>query len=184
MKLKSFLKSIILPMADIDRYLPKDGLILDLGCGEGVIAQYLARRKKRKVIGLDANETRLPKIKSKNLEFKKMDITSIELGRFNGALLSDVLHHIKPSSQKKTIKNTYKGLKKGGVLIIKEIDTQEVLRSKLSGFWDKILYPNEKVYFQKSSDLTRVLQKNGFKVKILRPLRLFPGSITLFICTK
>lgn len=181
--IKSTLKSLILPVSEIDQLLPRKGKILDLGCGEGVITILLAKEKNREVIGIDNNSDRLPKATRKNLLFKKADITKLQISKIDGALLSDVLHHVNFAYQAKIIKKVYKNLQPTGILIIKEIDTEERLRSRLSRIWDFILYPRETVYFRKSSDLKKQLQNIGFKVKIIRPLRFFPGSITLFICT-
>lgn len=182
--IKTFLRSRILPLVEIDKYLPDNGTIVDLGCGEGTIATILAKKKSRSVIGIDKNSKRIPKLKDKNLLFLKADITKIKISSIKGAILSDVLHHVDINKQQKILLNVYKNLDTGGILLIKEIDLEEFLRSRLSKLWDTLLYPHEEVYFRKSSELKKQLKDLGFKVKIIRPLRLFPGSTTLFICTK
>ncbi len=179
-----YFRSLILPLKEIDHFIPNQGNIIDLGCGEGVIAKYLARNKKRIVIGVDKDRSRLPNIKNSNLLFQYGDITKIDIKDSNGIVISDVLHHLETSNQKKLITKLAKKLKKGGILIIKEIDTKEFVRSKLSRFWDLLLYPQDKIFYWDSSDLKNFLISLGFKVKLVRSLRLFPGSTTLFICKK
>ena len=184
MFLYTSLRTAILPLKQIDHALPQKGEIIDLGCGQGVLATYLASKSTREVTGVDTNTARIPKSKLKNLKFINDDIRSYNLSGAKGIVLSDVLHHLKREDQKILLRRIAKGLSKGGVLIIKEIDTGEAIRSKLSRFWDFIFYPGEKIEFSNANDLKKFLQEIGFSIVLDRPCRFFPGSTTLFICTK
>lgn len=175
---------MMLPLNLIDESLPKKGTILDLGCGEGVVANYLTKKINRKIIGIDLNAKRVPSIKTSNLQFKIADISKINIKGISGAVISDALHHMSFTKQAKAISNVYNNMNMGGVLVVKEIDKEEILRGTLSRLWDFILYPKDKIYFSKSSDMLVLLKKTGFKVIIKRPCRLFPGSTTLYICKK
>jgi len=174
----------MLPLAQIDTALPKNGKITELGCGEGVIAKYLASRKNRTIVGIDSNFQRIPKFKSSNLQFKAADITNIKYKPQDAFVISDVLHHITPAKQKILLKNLYTALNKNGILVIKEIDRGEFLRSHMSRFWDFIFYPKEKIYYWDAKKLTLYLSTLGFSTASLRPCRFFPGSTTLLICRK
>lgn len=177
------LRYLMLPIKEIDAALPSRGRIIDLGCGQGIIASYLAKAKGRTVIGVDLNNKRIPAVKSKNLSFKHSDIRNYQITSRDNLLISDVLHHLNKNDQIKLIKNMSK-IKKGNYLIIKEIDTQEFVRSRLSRFWDFVFYPKDKINYFSSNGLKELLEKNGFLVKFKRTTRLFPGSTTLFICRK
>lgn len=179
-----FLRTLILPLDEIDRALPNRGTIIDLGCGQGIIAKHVARNKNRTVIGVDLDAKRLEKSTLANLRFELADIRKYNLKGADAVILSDVLHHISLIDQARVLENIKKSLKKEGLLIIKEIDTAEAIRSKLSRFWDLVFYPKEKIYFQNAKVLKRKLEQLGFKVSIIRPARLFPGSTTLFIAKK
>ena len=178
------LRRLILPLDEIDVAVPNSGTIIELGCGQGVIATYLSKKSTRKVIGFDYNSERLPKTKKKNLSFKKADITNVSLPNTDCYILSDVLHHLNTEEQKAILIKIYKALEKKGTLIIKEIDTEELIRSNLSRLWDFILYPKDKISFLNSINLEKNLKKLGFQVTITRPCRFFPGSTTLFVCRK
>ena len=179
------LRKLILPLEEIDSAFPKTGKIIDLGCGQGIIASYLSQTKSREVIGIDADNLRLPKSNQKNLIFMKKDLRSINLSKINGAVISDVLHHLEPKEQKVLIKKVYLALEKNEVLVVKEIDTAEIIRSRLSGFWDFIFYPKDRIYFNSAVNLKNFLKKTGFsQIKISRPCRFFPGSTTLLVCVK
>lgn len=174
----------MLPLKEIDEAIPQKGKIVELGCGEGVISSYLARSKKRQILGIDLNTRRITNSRMSNLKFKVGDITNINYKPQNAYVISDVLHHIEPVKQKRLLEKISKALGKNGVLVIKEIDKDEFLRSKMSRLWDFLLYPNDKINYWSSVDLKTYLIKIGFKVCIKRPSRFFPGSTTLFICTK
>lgn len=180
----NFLRSLMLPLREIDSVLPNEGTIIDLGCGEGVIAAYLAQTPKRSIIGVDLDKSRIPKSKLGNLKFTHGDIRKYNLKNAAGIVLSDVLHHIDFQSQDKVLKNIGKNLKPGGILVIKEIDTQDRIRRKLSRFWDFIFYPKEKVYFNSAKVLSKKLKRLGFEVQSKKTTKFFPGSTTLFICAK
>src|SRR3989344_4060886 len=179
-----YFRSLILPLNLIDNFLPKTGTIVELGCGKGVISKFISKRKKRSVIGIDNDFKRLPIENEANLIFLKKDITKSNIPRANGYVLSDVLHHLSLSDQKKILSKVSKNIKKNGVLIIKEIDSSEYIRSKFSRLWDLILYPQDKINYWRSSDLRRFLTNLGLRVGLERPSRLFPGSTTLYICRK
>lgn len=179
-----YFRSLILPLYEIDKFMPKKGKILDLGCAEGVIAKYLAKNKSREVIGVDKDAARLPKLKTENLSFKQQDLTTIRLKKINGVIISDVLHHLSLKDQNKLLSKVASYLNRQGTLIIKEIDTDEFIRSKLSRLWDFILYPSDKIYFSSSKKMVKVLNKLGFRVDLFRPCRFFPGSTTLYVCKK
>lgn len=180
----NFLRVLMLPLKEIDNSLPQSGKIIDLGCGEGIIADYLANKKARFVVGVDVDEKRLKKTAKKNLVFHLADIRKFKLDEIDGAVISDVLHHMDFKDQKSLLKNIAKGLKKDGVLVIKEIDTGEFIRSRLSRFWDFVFYPRDKIHFNDANKLKKFLESLGLEVTIKRPTRLFPGSTTLFVCKK
>lgn len=179
-----FLRSLMLPLNIIDQTIPKRGEVVDLGCGEGVTAKFLARNKTRHVIGVDNNKKRLPNSKQKNLKFLFADIRNYDPKNADAIIISDVLHHLNYNDQLKLLNKVSKSFKKGSTLLIKEIDTQEFVRSKLSRFWDFVFYPKDRIFYHRSDNLKTYLEKIGFEVTITRPMRLFPGSTTLFICKK
>jgi len=179
-----YLRTLILPLVEIDKFVPKSNRIYDLGCGEGVISRYLARIKTREIIGVDNSEKRLKKTNFKNLRFILTDIRTFDLNKAGGVVISDVLHHLNFNDQAKLLRNVYKKLNKNGVLVVKEIDREEFIRSRLSRFWDFILYPKDKICYYKSTELKNFLTSLGFNVKVVRTSRFFPGSTTLFLCRK
>jgi 2-polyprenyl-3-methyl-5-hydroxy-6-metoxy-1,4-benzoquinol methylase len=183
------IRQLMLPMRQIDESLPRTGTIVDLGCGQGAIASALAQVPTRHVIGMDADTSRIDLANSKkthtNLEFKYQDLTKLELDQIDGAVISDVLHHVVPvSSHRGILQKVYDALPSGGVFVIKEVDSSEFVRTRLSMLWDKILYPKDRTFYHHYRDLVRMLEEIGFKVTMSREVRFFPGSTTLYVSRK
>ncbi len=178
------LRSLILPLYQIDQELPKKGKITELGCGQGIISKYLSKEKKREITGIDMDKKRIPKFSNSNLKFKVADITKIKYPKQDAFVISDVLHHLSHKDQKNLLSNIFKSTNKNGFLVIKEIDAEDFLRSKLSRFWDFIFYPKDRISYQKSSELKKYLRKLGFDVNVKKACQLFPGSTILFVCKK
>ena len=180
----------IVPFRQIESYLPKSGLIVDVGCGEGVMATFLALNSpKRKVIGIDINQNKINLGKSiaqkiPNLYFQNKNVLKESLPKAIGFVLSDFLHHIPKSQHKLLLERLVNATIAKGVIVIKEIDLKDGLRAKISRFFDFIFYPGQKVSFINSDDLTSLLTKLGLKVSIVKVKKWFPGSTTLFICKK
>lgn len=180
----NLLREWMLPLKEIDKLTPKKGIILELGCGEGVISQYLARESSRNIIGIDLDSSRLPKVTPTNLKFIHGDITKYPLPKVDAVVISDVLHHINFDHQSDLLARVYKSLNKDGMLIIKEINTEDKIRSKLSRFWDFVFYPGDQIYFSSARSLTKTLKKYGFKISMKKASLFFPGSTNIYICKK
>lgn len=102
--------------------------IADLGAGEGMLSQLLASRAER-VIAVD-NSPQMVEVGSqlikkngiKNLEYRLGDIEEppIEANSVDLAILSQALHHA--SQPEKAVAAAYKILKKGGQLLIMDLN--------------------------------------------------------------
>lgn len=183
------LRWLIVPFGEIEMHFPKVGKIIELGCGEGVISTYLALgSKKRTVIGIDTDKNKIDLANAstkqlRNISFEQSDALE-GIRQSDGILLSDFLHHLPRQRQDMLLGEIYKSIKSGGVLIIKEIDLNDFVRSKVSRIFDYIFYPKDKITFLKADSLSKKLTKLGFKVTVKKEKKLFPGSTTLFICKK
>jgi trans-aconitate methyltransferase len=93
--------------------------ILDLGCGDGVLAAQLADLVPQgRVLGIDASEGMINtarKIQKANLSFLVKDINSLDIAQeFDLVFSNATLHWVKDHSS--LLKNTLAALKPGGLL--------------------------------------------------------------------
>ena len=146
------LRWVINPFTKIAQNMPKEGTIVDLGCGEGVLATLLAlHSKNRQVIGIDNDryKIKLGKLISRkipNLTFKLQNLVTSKLTKANGFVLTDFLHHTPYNQHEKILRKIANATRKGGVVIIKEVDSGEYFRSKMARFWDEEAH--EWVYYR------------------------------------
>jgi len=115
------LRPLIIPFETIEEYVPRNGTIVDLGCGFGIFANFLATQSlERKVIGIDLNKKRIQLAKEifcnvPNLDFVCSNITDTKIPKTNTITAVDVLHHI-PSLELQTnlLRECYSVLSEGG----------------------------------------------------------------------
>ena len=112
-----------------DKLLPRKGLIVDLGCGYGAMSYMLSMlSSERQVWGIDYDDEKISVannafLRNDRISFTSGDIRAIELPEADAFVISDVLHYIDRESQRIVIKNCLSKLNKGGVLVIKDVDS-------------------------------------------------------------
>ena len=124
-------------------------VVADLGAGEGLLSELLARRCK-KVIAVDNSEkivafgaAKAKKNGLKNLEFRQGDLQNppIEAGSVDLVILSQALHHAEEPAR--AIRSAHKILRNGGQILILDLlkhnfdKAQRTLRRPLAGFCRK-----------------------------------------------
>lgn len=187
----------ICPLIEIEKYVPRDGTILDSGCGHGIFTNLLAMKSNRRyVIGMDISENKIKVATStlferKNIEFKVGDLKeSLNVKDIRCLTLIDILCYIPLDEKIKLLKKNYNLLQVGGVVIIKSI--QEFPRWK---YWwtlfhmatiDKLMHRNfaKNSYFLKKEEYLNLLKDIGFEVEFLDISKGYPYSHCLYICNK
>lgn len=135
----------VAPIEMISKEIPKKGRIVDLGCGDGFLVNYLAiENKNRTLTGIELNSDRLKQADKglKNTHFFNADILSESIKKSDTFLLIHVLHHL-PSKkdQKMMLKKVFQLLNKNGKLVIVEIDNKPFLKYVLTWLTDAIIVP-------------------------------------------
>lgn len=176
----------MLPLKQIDDALPKKGIIYEIGSGHGLISRYLAMASpRRKIIGIDIDRNKIDHHPYQpNALFYTGDAIEWQYEDCEGAVLSDFLHHLKNVQQNIMLERIAKKIKKGGVLVIKEVDAKDGIRTMLARLYDYILYPKDSPCYLSKENLYNFLEHLGFFVTVNREVKYFPSSTHLFICIK
>lgn len=136
-------------------------VIADLGSGEGLMSELLARRAKR-VIAVDNSEkmvafgaNKAKKNRLKNLEFRLGDLEEppIEAGTVDLVILSQALHHAQ--KPERAIQSAYGLLRPGGQIMILDLLAHNFEAARE-------LYGDHRLGFAES-DLQVWLEQAGFK---------------------
>ena len=184
-------RSRLLKFDHYSKFFSRRGLIIDVGCGYGVLANYLSLYlPDSQIIGIDLNSKRIDAAlktigSRKNINFLAEDATQWVWPDCTGISMTDFLHHVTPSDQQKILQNVFRSLREGGTLLISEVDpnAKPFYRYWASYLSDRVLYPFSKSYFRSISAWKGTLSRLGFDVRIVkRPNLIFAGIN--FICRK
>ncbi|MEO6732506.1 MAG: 1-acyl-sn-glycerol-3-phosphate acyltransferase [Ferruginibacter sp.] len=106
--------------------LPKQGKLLDIGCGYGFMSYLLHfAAPQRDITGIDYDEE---KIKTANHCFDKTAFTNFYFAnamefafeKYDGIILSDVLHYLQPTEQIELIEKCMRHLQPNGTILIRD----------------------------------------------------------------
>ena len=164
----------------IELLTPKPGeLILDLGCGDGVLTSMLAATGAQ-VIGVDSSPDFVAAAQERGLDVRLMDAHELSLPeRFDGVFSNAALHWM--TGPEDVVRGVRLHLKSGGRFVgefggfgnVAAISTATRAVLRKHGFDIKGLSP---WYFPRAEEYEQLLENNGFRVE---NLSLFPRPTPL-----
>jgi uncharacterized protein len=116
--------------------IPRQGLVLDIGCGYGFMSYMLQLAAPgRDIVGYDYDEEKIAVAshcfsRNENIHFLKADINQVHPGQADAIILSDVLHYLQPDQQESLIQKCMDAIRPAGVLLIREGDRDLKKRHK------------------------------------------------------
>lgn len=154
--------------------LPKEGRIMDIGCGYGFMCYMLSFLETGRVMtGIDYDEEKIATaqhafLRNERIHFEAADITQYVLPEQDAFVLLDVLHYLPPAEQEKLIVQCMAKLAPGGIIIVRDGDTDlgkrhggtkltELFSTKLLGF-NKT---KTELAFFSSASLQKIVERNG-----------------------
>lgn len=174
-----------------DRVLPRDGFIVDLGCGYGAMSYMLyILSNRRRIVGVDYDQEKIAVAnncfsKCEDIEFLYGDIRTFQIPFADGFIISDVLHYIDQDSQIAVIERCINHLNRDGVVVIRDGDTSIVNKHSVTERTEK--WSTKIIKFNKTDGplcfLSRgmiysIAQKNSMSVDVIEGTTT---SNTLFI---
>ena len=175
----------------MDRLLPKQGKILDMGCGFGLFSLFLAIRCPERVIhGVDISSRRIEAARKAasrlglgNVEFECADIRDYAVqGDWDGVFTLDLLHHVPPSSRLDFLRAARAHLSPEGVLIIKDITTTPWHKMVFTWLLDLSIAGPCRVWYQHHDDQAAELESLGFETQFRRLSDRLPYPHVVFRC--
>jgi nucleoside-diphosphate-sugar epimerase len=163
------LKQSLYPGGLLGRLLDGAGLVLDFGCGEGLLTNLLARRLPRtRFIGIDLDAAKIRAAQS----CRANDRTEFHAGSFfdhptrgaSAVIFNDVLHHLPPDRQLAALQHAADCLDEDGLIVLKEVDPADRLDVRHTTFWDSRLYPKDELRFFPPAEWVGRMQNLGFRL--------------------
>ncbi len=110
--------------------LPCQGRILDVGCGYGFMSYMLYfTSPARQITGIDYDEEKIATAahcfsKEDGISFRHEDVRDFVFEKYDGIVVSDVLHYLQPEQQLAIIDKCIESLLPGGLLLIRDGDKE------------------------------------------------------------
>lgn len=163
----ALLKSSLIPLNLLIKYLPNQAKILDLGCGEGMFSNALGRLlPNAEIIGVDLNAEKIKCAQScqlENVTFHVGDAKNFLFENADVVIFNDMLHHNSFQEQAILISKARDLLKNEGLLILKEVNVQDKFDRFMTTFFDKKLYPDDPLDFRETENWKSFLEASYFE---------------------
>ena len=160
--------------AALDAVVPRQGFILDLGCGYGLATHWLASfTDGRTFLGVDYDEDKIRVAQrtapdSARIKFESGDILDMEYPPCDAVLLLDVLHYWQPEKQRQILEKARRALRPGGRLILRDGARADSEAHRRVDFWERIATrighnkTREGLHFLTLAELEAMLKRAGF----------------------
>lgn len=175
-----FLRLSSCPFIELISYIPKEGKLLDVGTGFGLLPLLLVKsQRQRQILGIDPDEDRVAQARKASrkfigLKFQAKIIDQLPTNeRFSNITVVDVLYLLPEKEKKKLIRAARRLLKPHGLIFVKinnrsfspnyfltwlqEIMTVHLLRETTTNFTG--------LYFENAEEVGQMLEGGGFQVK-------------------
>ena len=162
------LKASLYPGDLLVRLLDGADLVLDFGCGEGLLTNLLARRLPRtRFVGIDLDAEKIRIAAScrgpTRTEFHARSFFDHQTRGASAVIFNDVLHHLPSELQLAALRHAADCLDEEGILILKEVDPADRLDVRHTTFWDSRLYPADELRFSPRAEWTSRMRDLGFR---------------------
>lgn len=180
----------------IDRFVPEEGLVVDAGCGYGLMANILARKSgRRRLVGVDMDGEKIrvarrASLGCPNATFEQADLLEWDYPAADAAVLVDVLHYWSPENQRRLIAGVCGRLRPGGVLVFRDACASRGWRHRLTVLAERFstivarhnLAPEGLCFLEREAYL-RAFEACGMRL-MEEPANLNPGSNVVMIFRK
>jgi 2-polyprenyl-6-hydroxyphenyl methylase/3-demethylubiquinone-9 3-methyltransferase len=118
-------RAFLSDLAFVDRYVPRHGFIVDLGCGHGLFANLLAEAgATRRVLGIDIDGRKIEVARStiqgrEEVRFEVGDIVHEAPPKCDAVTIIDVLYLLSPSDQESVLRKVAGALVENAPLVVK-----------------------------------------------------------------
>ncbi len=181
-RLHTRLRAWSAPLDAVVAALPREGSLLDVGCGHGLISNEVALRSPlARVLGVDLSETKIASARATvgartNVEFRIAALEVVPESGFDAVSLIDVLYLVPQGSWNSFLRTCLEKLRPGGIFVLKEIGTEpwwKFERLKLQEFMSTRILRithGDTMHFESGEQLKRRLGDLGFEDVTLSPL--------------
>ena len=183
---RSFFVDLDVQMAQLKEWVPEADNILEIGCGEGAVAQKLAALYPRaRITGIDITPRvgRTFRGDSNRVRFACTtagEFAAAHAGEFDLVLSCDVLHHVPWDQHASLMTDTRKLVSPGGTFVLKEWELIRNFGHLCAEFSDRIL-TGDNVRFGRKEYFFNLLEQSFGSGSVVGSARIRPWPNNLII---
>lgn len=178
----------------IETYVPRQGFVVDLGCGHGLFANLLVEAsERRRVLGIDLDERKIAVARlteREGLRFVVGDVGAEELPPCDCVTIIDVLYLMPPELQERVLRGCASALPEGGRLVVKAQEARPDPRYALTYAQEMIATTigltrpgGGQLYFPGRDEAVSLIERCGFAPEVI-PMRGRPYTDVLYVCRR
>ena len=173
-------RAFLSDLAFVDRYVPRHGFIVDLGCGHGLFANLLAEAStNRRLLGIDSDERKIAIARAtiqgrESVRFELGDMVRDTPPKCDAVTIIDVLYLLPPSDQEAVLRKAAGALVENAPLVVKAQErtaspryaityTQELVTTALGVTRGGA----RRLHFQGREDAVAMFERAGFLVDVI-----------------
>ena len=177
--------------------LPEGGVLLDLGCGRGILLTLLlvgdgARASGRKLVGVESREALAAVARIATADRATIvtaDVRTVNFPRSRALVMLDLLHYLSAVDQENLIRRASAALEPGGVMLIREPDRARTLRFLATRVGERLACVmrgewRRRLHYRGEAAWCALLRQEGLSVTSRPASRGTPFTNVLFRCEK
>lgn len=186
-------RAFLSDLAVVERYVPKKGFIVDLGCGHGLFACVLRESSPtRRVLGIDLDPRKIEVARSAIqdttwLRFETGDIVSEPPPKCDAVTIVDVLYLLPFEAQEQVLRNAASALGEGAPLIVKSQDRRTDPRFAFTYLQEMVTVSlgftrggRDRFFFPSRDEALAMFERAGFLVDVVEmPRRPYTDVVYL-----
>lgn len=186
-------RAFLSDLAIVERYVPKKGFIVDLGCGHGLFACLLREASPtRRVLGIDLDPRKIEVARgaiqdTQWLRFEVGDIVAGQPPKCDAVTIVDVLYLLPFEAQEQVLRNAASALGEGGPLVVKSQERRVDPRYALTYAQEIVTVSlgftrggRERFFFPSRQEAFAMFERAGFLVDVVEmPRRPYTDVVYL-----
>ena len=189
-------RAFLSDLAVVERYVPKKGFIVDLGCGHGLFACVLREASPtRRVLGIDLDERKIEVARTaiKDTQWLRFEVGNIVTDappKCDAVTLVDVLYLLPFEQQEQVLRNAGSALGEGGPLIVKAQERRVDPRFALTYLQEMVTVSlgftqggRDRFFFPSRVESLAMFARAGFVVDVVE-MRRRPYTDVVYLARK
>ena len=189
-------RAFLSDLAFVEKYVPRHGFIVDVGCGHGLFANVLAEASAtRRVLGIDVDERKIATARSTvegrpEIRFEVGDAIATAPPRCDAVTIVDMLYLLPFEAQERVLRNAAAALLEGRPLVVKAQERSLSPRYALTYGQELITVGlgftrggRSRFFFPTRDEALAMFDRAGFAVDVVE-MRLRPYTDVLYLARR